>query len=330
MNAKTPYLFLLFFWLFLPTQAQQFDIEDISAAPYVDAIKRTGKLDFKRTLSLSFKNSGYLDRLTVDEGDVFTAGQLIAALETDELKAIKNSNYAQLLQAKREVNRTKRLIDKKLSSEQALDLANTQLETARAAYKVAFYNLEKAQLIAPFDGVVLSRSTELGAFNTPGIEALKVAALENNWVIKVALTGAEISQVRVGQKVRVNLQNIGAVAGEVSRIPAIANNNLFVIDVLLPQLRIQKGIVAGQLAEVLIDYTHDNLVYRIPIAALMSVNTKGQALVLVTAKNGTKPTQQAFDIFKLNNDYVYLLSDDTEQMLRIVTQGWQQFSLGEQ
>ncbi len=330
MNTKTLY-FSLFFLIFLsPVHAQKFDVEDVSAAPYVDSIKRTGKLDFKRTLSLSFKSSGYLDTLSVDEGDVFKKGQLLAAMETDELKAIKNADYARLLQAKREVNRVTRLMDHELSSEQALDDAHTQVETTRAIYKVSFYNLEKAQIFAPFDGVVLARNTELGEFHTPGVEALKVASLIENWVVKVALTGTEISQVREGQKVQVNLQNIGAVDGVVNRIPAMANSNsLFVIDILLPQLSLQKGIVAGQLAEVVIDYTRDNLVYRIPIAALMSVNELGQAQVLVESEHGKKPQQQAFDIFKMTNDYVYLLADDQQLMLRIVTQGWQQFSLGE-
>ncbi|WP_440874895.1 efflux RND transporter periplasmic adaptor subunit [Thalassotalea sp. PLHSN55] len=327
-TAKSLCLSLVCLTFISPVFAQKFDTEDIFAAPYVEAIKRTGKLDFKRTLSLSFKSNGYLDTLSVDQGDVFKKGQVLAALEIDELIALKNASYAQLLQAKREVNRIQQLIDNNLSSEQELDKAETALETIRASYKVDFYNLEKAQIIAPFDGVVLSRTTELGAFNTPGVEALKVAALQNNWVIKVALTGTEISQVRIGQKVRVNLQNIGAVNGEVNRIPAIANsNNLFVIDVLLPKLNLQHGIIAGQLAEVVIDYTRDNLVYRIPISALMSVNEQGQALVLLASENGEKAEQQAFDIFKINNNSVYLLTDTPEKMLRIVTQGWQHISL---
>ena len=48
--------------------AQSYDTEVISAELYSDTIKRTGKLDYKRTLNLSFKSSGYLALLNVDEG----------------------------------------------------------------------------------------------------------------------------------------------------------------------------------------------------------------------------------------------------------------------
>ena len=75
-----------------PLAAQSYDTEIISAELYNDTIQRTGKLDYKRTLALSFKSTGYLDLLTVDEGDQFTKGQLLASLDITELKQQKNSN----------------------------------------------------------------------------------------------------------------------------------------------------------------------------------------------------------------------------------------------
>lgn len=310
--------------------AQQYDAESVSASPFMDVIQRTGKLDFKRTLSLSFKSGGYLTSLSVDEGDTFNRGDLLASLDTAELIATKNSTYAQLLQAKREVNRVRKLMAQNLSSDQELDRANTQVETTRAAYRVAFYNLEKSQVFAPFDGVVLERKTELGELQSPGVEVLKVASLQNNWVIKVALTGPEVAQVRLGQKVRVRLQHIGEVSGVVNRIPAIANTDghLFTIDVLLPELELKRGIIAGQLADVTIDFTTDNVVYQVPISALMSINDQGQALVMVTSALKEQPEQKAFEVFKMDNQFIYLLAENEQDILRIVTTGWQNISLG--
>jgi len=310
------------------TLSQSYDLEQVIVEPFADTIKRTGKLDFKRTLNLSFKSSGYLTKLLVEEGQYFEKGQLIASLDTTELRQNKNSTYAQLLQAKREVNRQKKLLEKGLSSEQELDVALTRVETSRAVYQIAFYNLEKAQVFAPFSGVVLNRYTELGELQSPGREILKVAALEKNWVIKVALTGNEVSQVRLGQKVNVTLQALGNVIGEVSKIPAIANTsgNMFIIEVLLPNLTLKSGIVAGQIAEITIDFTSDNFVYRMPISALIRVDDNGQAVVIT--KNRDELIYQYYDIYRLDNQFVYLFASIDDQPLQIVTNGWQHIKLG--
>ena len=308
--------------------SQSYDLEQVIVEPYADTIKRTGKLDFKRTLNLSFKSSGYLTKLSVDEGQYFKKDQLLASLDTTELLQNKNSTYAQLLQAKREVNRQRELLKNELSSQQELDIALTKVETTRSAYQIAFYNLEKAQVYAPFSGVVLNRYTELGELQSPGHEVLKVAALDKNWVIKVALTGNEVSQIRLGQKVNVTLQTFGAVIGEVSKIPAIANTsgNMFVIEVLLPNLTLKSGIVAGQIAEITIDFTSDNFVYRLPISALISVDEAGQAIVII--ENQKELTYQKYDIYRIDNQFVYLFASVDDQPLQIVTSGWQHISLG--
>jgi len=168
---------------------------------------------------------------------------------------------------------------------------------------------------------------------SPGKELLKVAALKNNWVVKVALTGIEVSQVRLKQKVKVRLNTLGTVEGIINKIPAISNTegNLFMIDVLLPKLLLTSGVVAGQIAEVIIDFTSENFVYHLPINALMAVDEEGKALVTVRTdtSNGDDFTQQAFDIYKLDNQFVYLNANDMDPPIEIITNGWQHLSINE-
>lgn len=306
--------------------SQSYDTEVVVAELYSDTINRTGKLDYKRTLNLSFKNGGYLALLNVDEGEKFNKGQLLASLDITELKEDKNANYAQLLQAKREVKRISRLMEEKMASERDLDNAITAVETTRAAYQVSYYNLEKAQLYAPFSGIVLARNTELGELQSPGQEVLKVAKLE--WVIKVALTGQEVSQVRLQQNVKVSLNHIGVVNGVVSKVPAIADgdSNLFIIEVLLPDTVSNVGMVAGQLAGVSIAFESDSFVYRLPISALVAVDEQGHAIVVAQELGKSAFSKQRFEISQLDNDYVYLKAARIGADLKIMTKGWQNFS----
>lgn len=322
--------FILISIICVPSFAQTYEVERVSVVPFEKSLIRTGRIDFKRTLKLSFKSSGYLSKLSVDEGDFFQNKAILATLDTSELNAEKNSRYVQLLQAKREVNRIKKLLEQELSSQQALDVAQTQVETTREAYRIAYYNLEKAQVLAPFDGIVLKRFTELAEFQSPGKEIIEIARINNNLIVKVALTTDEISYVQLGQSVNVQLVGLGNISGEISKIPALANTDgqLYLIEVLISDAVAGQGIFAGQLAQVTIDFSTENLVYQVPISALVEIDSVGDA-ILMTKGDGEQLMKQAFSVLNIDSHYLYLRAKGDQQSLEIITSGWQQFLLNE-
>lgn len=313
-------------------RSQTIDSELISVELYNDKIERSGKLDYKRTLSLSFKNQGYLAQLDIDEGERFEKGQLLATLDITELQENKNANYAQLQQAKREVKRISQLMKNNLASERDLDMAITQVDTSRAAYQLTYYNLEKARLYAPFSGVVLRRNADLGELQNPGQEVLKIAKLEGNWVVKVALTGNEISRVQLKQNVQVALANLGFINGTISKIPAIADegSNLFTIEVLLPSLKLSSGVISGQLASIKIAFESENYVYRLPINSLVTVNENGAAAVVSKLTSEASFSLENFKVFDLDNNYIYVEASQSSPPLTVMTKGWQNFISGGQ
>jgi RND family efflux transporter MFP subunit len=307
--------------------SEGYQLSHISPEPYIQEIKRSGKVGFKRMVNLSFKTAGFLTKLNVDEGDIFKQKQLLAALDTEELIAEKNATYSRLLQAKRNVNRIEALLKKELSSQRELDDALTDVDTTRASYRVAFYNLEKAQIFAPFDGVVVNRNTDLGELQSPSNMALQVASIDNNLVVNVALTGEEISLVHVNQKVKIHLAHFGLIDGTISKIPAMANSqsHLFNIEVLLPATSFTRPLIVGQLAQILIYAQSQDLVYRLPIEALNAMDKNGHALIAVEENN--KPIQQSHKIYKIDNQYLYLQAYENSPSLAVITHGWNKLSL---
>ena len=304
-----------------------YQVLQINAEPYIKVIKRTGKVNFRHTVKLSFKTAGFLTDLTVDEGDVFKAKQLLAALDTTELKAEKGATYARLLQAKRNIKRIKALLAKRLSSQRELDDALTEIETTRSVYRIAVYNLEKAQMFAPFAGVVVQRNTILGELQTPGKAVLEVAALQHNLVVSVALTSEEIGFVQLKQKVQVHITGLGFIEGVISKIPARSNsqNHLFTIEILLPEATLTRPLVAGQLAQTLFYSQSHDYVYRLPLEALNAVNDQGDALVVL--ERNSKPIKEAFPIYKIDNDYLYLQANQSGSSIQVITQGWNKLTL---
>jgi RND family efflux transporter MFP subunit len=328
------FIVVVFFTFFLiPSAAHEIETKTIKVDNIVKQISRTGKLGFKRTVSLSFKSIGYLKVLNIDEGDTFSKGQLLAELDAAELIEEKNASYARLLQAKREVTRILKLINKNLSSQQALDDARTAVDTARASYKVAEYNLTKARLYAPFDGVVVKRFSELGELQNPSQSTLKLAATHKNLVVRVALTAEEVTLISLQQNVDITFKQYGIFTGVVSKIPAIADqqNHLFTIEVLLSDVKATQ-VAVGQLARLSTKVRTNQLAYRLPIAALNSVDSQDRALIMLQENNALKATsfkQQAFVIKKISNKYIYLSAQENALPLTVVTKGWQQLNLNE-
>jgi len=313
-------------------RAQNYEVVEIDVTPYSQSIKRSGKVAFKRVLRLSFKSSGYLKQLTVDEGDSFEKKQLLASLETIELKAAKNSRYAELLQAKRNVKRLSALIESNLSSEFDLDQAQTHLETIRAAYKVAFYNLDKAQISAPFNGVVLSRFSELSELQSPHKEVLEVAAINNNLVVKIGLTDDEIIFAKLGQQVDITIASLGLVRGHISKVPVKSNstNQLYIIEILLENIAAGKNVVAGQLAQINMDVVSDKFVYQVPISALVKMNDNGNAILFTQEDINGEVLQRDFNVLNVDSKYIYLSAESDNSPISFVISGWRQYALVEQ
>jgi multidrug resistance efflux pump len=228
--------------------------------------------------------------------------------------------------AKRNVNRVKQLIERSLGSEQQLNDAETAVDVARAAYRVAFYNLERAQLIAPFSGVVIRRNADLKEMQSPGVPVLEVAALQNNWIVRVSLTGEEIQHIRRGQIVSVTINGIGSVEASVSKVPAKANmqSNLFDVEVTLQNVSQNARLISGQVAQVKFDFSLNKLVYQVPVGGLMSVDEDGKAIFLVEEVNN-EFVPEAFEVLQIDNQFVYVPAHLHQTPLRIVSHGWQHF-----
>lgn len=196
-----------------------------------------------RETSLFSKVAGYLDTVSVRPGDMVRAGQLIAVVEHSQLdsqvqsaiaarrkadadllsaRAGVDKARAQLAVAQTNYTRVSSLFTDGLISQQAVDDAKGQLQTAQAAVdsaqaqvsvaqaeiEQAAASLQSAQLAqasatirAPWAGIVVSRSLDPGAYVTPsgGTPILSIADLDNVAVV-VNVTEADMAAVRRGAR----------------------------------------------------------------------------------------------------------------------------------
>lgn len=178
-------------------------------------VSATGTLAPRDQVDVGAEVSGRIDVLTVDFNDHVTKGQVLARINTDQLKAQLQQARATLSQAEATLQQTSQTNarylalshDNALSKEQ-LNLSKGDLARARAGVALARAQvdqdqtmLSKATIYSPIDGVVLDRKVQAGqtvaaAFSTPVLFTL--ASDLDQMELDVDIDEADVGLVRAG------------------------------------------------------------------------------------------------------------------------------------
>jgi multidrug efflux pump subunit AcrA (membrane-fusion protein) len=86
-------------------------------------IRVTGTLHFKREISLAFKVQGYMAAFEVESGDTVKKGQILARIDSTEVRSRGSDAQAQLDNATAEFKRTQELFEQGFASQARVDAA---------------------------------------------------------------------------------------------------------------------------------------------------------------------------------------------------------------
>ena len=142
----------------------------------------SGTVRSRRASRLGFERGGMVAKVFVEEGDLVREGQLIARLDTKQLRAARRRVAASLAEANAGVGistltaeRLGQLAEEEFISRQEADEARFGLEAAEAkkleleaALAQIDVDLRKSRLLAPFSGVVSSRLVDEGTVVAAG------------------------------------------------------------------------------------------------------------------------------------------------------------------
>ena len=146
-----------------------------------EGISANGYVVARTKASVSAKMMGRMEYLGVREGSYVKRGEVLARIESADYAAALSGARAdvaqaeaQLVQARRELERARTLRNEQLIPESQLEDAATrvsvieaQLASSRARSRLASVNLENTRVRAPFDGTVLRKDAEVGEIVAP-------------------------------------------------------------------------------------------------------------------------------------------------------------------
>ncbi len=210
-------------------------IEEMELRALVSA---SGKIQPKISVDISATIPGKVFKLSVDEGDPVKKGQFLiqidpttAESQVEQIRASINAaeaNYelakANLVQAEDDLTRAEKLYSRKLTSEETIQKKRTAFRVAKmtvnakkqeisrlkASLSTAEHELNKVNIHADIDGIVIKRNVEegenvfVGAFNNPATVLLTIANLSIIEAI-VEVDETDIIDVKAGQQAEIKL-----------------------------------------------------------------------------------------------------------------------------
>ena len=279
-------------WLFLSRRSSgepKYRKTKIDKGDVVATVTATGTLSAVTTVSVGSQVSGIIAKLFVDFNSVVKKGQLLAELDptpfqqaVDQIKANLDKAKVQLRNDEIGLTRAKRLFAEQLSAQSDLDAAQTTRDAdvatvaqVTAQLKQAETNLSYTRIVSPIDGVVVSRSYDVGQTVAASFQAPTLFMIAQDLTKMQVLTNideADVGRIREGQIAAFSVdafpdQTFRGTVNQIRLSPQTVQNVVtypVMLDVPNQDLKLKPGMTAN--VQVPVDVRHDAL--RVPNAAL--------------------------------------------------------------
>lgn len=263
-----------------------------------------GKMAAEITSNVAFETSGQVIEILRAVGDRVAKGDLLARLDPEPLNLALGQATGELERAlasaedaRRKFAQQKQLFDRGFATRTTFDTAEANLKTAEGAVAVARNamdrarrDLERAELKAPFDGVIATRSVEVFEEVTGG-QVIFAMQTQGGGKIEASLPETMINQVTLGSKVDVAFPPLGGVTttGTVDEIsPLTGDANAYPIEVTLDQ--VPAGLRPGMSAELTFRFATaaTGKAFLVPLAAVQPMVDGGTDGIVYVYDPATK------------------------------------------
>src|SRR6058998_923005 len=250
--------------------AANYQTATVTRGPNTQAVTATGTLNPVVNVQVGSQVSGNIAKLFADFNSQVKAGQVVAQIDPALFQAtvtqaegdVANAQAALEL-ARVNGKRTEDLFARKTSSQADLDQATANLHQAEASVKIKQGALDKAKadlehctITSPIDGVVISRSVDVGQTVAASLQAPIIFQIANDLTkmqIDSNVAEADVGTVEVGQDVDFTvdafpMRTFHGKVVQVRNAPITVQNVVTydtVIGVSNPDLKLKPGMTAN-------------------------------------------------------------------------------------
>lgn len=266
-------------------------------------VTASGTVSALVTVLVGSQVSGRIDSLRVDYNSPVKKGQVIASLEPSLFKAAvaqARANYAsaqaalekakaQAVDADRQYKRAETLVGQKLIAQADYETAQANaavakaqvsaseadVEQARAALNQAEVNLRYTTILSPIDGVVISRSVDVGQTVAASLQAPTLFTIAQDLTkmqVDTSVAEGDVGKIRSGMKVSFVVdayptERFEGTVRQVRDAPTTVQN-VVTYDGVIDVDNSRRLLKPGMTANVTFVYAEKDSVLRIPNSAL--------------------------------------------------------------
>jgi len=254
-----------------------------------ESVSAIGTVEAVHGVTVSADLPGIVEKIAFDSGKGAQSGDLLVRLDTRQEQAQLKAAEARRELARLNLDRSRGLREKRVTSQAALDAAAAEYDQAQASVGEIRATIDRKTIRAPFSGTLGIRQVHLGQYLRSGDPVVPLQSLDPIHV-NFNVPQQELSQVRVGGAVRVTSEGMAGVEipGRVNAIDSIvdeATRNVQVQGTLRnPNARLRPGMFV----EVVVLLAAGKSVVTLPASAIYYAPYGDSVFVVedVTGPNG--------------------------------------------
>ncbi len=321
-----------------PPQGVQAQAVEKQSGSSADALRFSAVVAPDSEAPLAFRIPGYVTSLKqvrgqdgrmrdIAEGDRVSRGAVLVRIRSSEYedKVHQASSQAAAAdavfqKAKLDFDRATHLYDAQSltkpefdSARAQYDASQEQVKSARAMTSEAEIALRDTSLVAPFDGDIVKKAVELGAFVGPGVPAFAVAKTDVVKIV-VGVPDTVVRSVKVGQPVDVAIDAFPTRTfhARISRMSSAADSvtRNFEVEVAIPNHdHLLKVGMIGSLQFATVDATNRASALVVPLSAVVQAKEGKYGVFLVSNSSGGEVARlQTVEIGAVNGSEITVVS----------------------
>ena len=205
--------------ILMKVRVKTFNIEKVSSVVFVQ-----GQLEPWRSVKLRAETTGTVDKVNVESGMRVSKGDVLVHISMDDRDIKLARSTAQLEQRKADLEASERLFSKKMQSESNVRAARANVAVAEAELATITLEISRTSVRAPFDGVIESRSVELGTLLERGDSVVSVVD-DSRLKATAQVPQQSVGSLAQGQAVKVTLITGEEVNGSLTFISRLADES---------------------------------------------------------------------------------------------------------
>ncbi len=183
-----------------------------------------GTVDSEENIAIQPGMPGLVTRVTVHEGDMVSAGQILAEVDNKTIRESMSQLQTNLDFAKTAFEKQQRLWNQKIGTEIQFLQSKTQYESLQKSMATLQAQLDMSRIKSPISGVVDAVNVKVGEFAAPGINGAFRVVNFSKMKVKAKVADSYIGKVKAGNPVRIVLSDINdTIQGKISYVSKVVN-----------------------------------------------------------------------------------------------------------